>query len=107
MPVTTGCRSDWVFISRHCCTAKKKGQASRLALFYAHWPIFYRCSAVAVTVVQIGIVRMFVVHRLMAMPMRMRFAHRPIVIVLVMKVMGMRVLVFQRLVQMVVLVPLR
>ena len=50
--------------------------------------------------------RMFVAHRLVAVPVGMRFGHRPIVAMLVVLVVDVSVLVFQRFVLMLMLVPL-
>ena len=55
---------------------------------------------------QVGVMRMGVTQRPMAVPMRMRFAHRPIMRVPVMRVVPMAVLVFERLVPMLVIMPL-
>ena len=57
-------------------------------------------------VMQIGIVRVFVPHRLMLMPMRVRFCYRPLMM-LVMLVMNMTVLVRNGLVNVFVFMPLR
>ena len=51
---------------------------------------------------QVGVVRMGVAQRRVAMPMRMRFADRPVMGVPVMRVVSMAVLVFERLVRMLV-----
>ena len=58
----------------------------------------------AVPVMQVGVMRMRVAQRRVAVPMRMRFADRPIMRVPVMRVVPMAVLVFERLVRMLVLV---
>jgi hypothetical protein len=65
---------------------------------------------VAVPVMQVGVMRMGVMQRRMAVPMRMRLIdrtvmHVPIVRVLVVLVMAMAVLVLERLVPMLVVVP--
>ena len=62
--------------------------------------------AVAMTMVQVGIMRVPVHHRRVAVPMRMRLSGRiaRLVIVLVVLVMDMTVLMFERLVRMVVIV---
>ena len=57
-------------------------------------------------VMQIGIVRVFVPHRLVFMPMRVRLGYGPVVAVLVMIVMDMPVFVRERFVNMFVLMPL-
>lgn len=53
---------------------------------------------------QIGIMRVPVPYRSVPMPMHMRFAHRPFMLVIVMHIMRMSMLVFQRFVHMFVLV---
>lgn len=58
----------------------------------------------AMPVVQVGIMRMGVTQRRVTVPMRMRFADRPVMGVPVMRVVSMAVLVFERLVRMLVLV---
>jgi hypothetical protein len=60
----------------------------------------------AVPVMQVGVMRMGVAQRRVAVPMRMRFADRPVMGVPVMRVVSMAVLVFERLVRMLVLVAL-
>ena len=55
---------------------------------------------------QVGVMRMGVAQRCVAMPMRMRFADRPVMGVPVVGVVLMAVLVFERLVPMLVLVAL-
>ena len=55
---------------------------------------------------QVGVMRMGVAQRRVAVPMRMRFADRPVMHVPVMRVVSMAVLVFERLVRMLVLVAL-
>jgi len=52
---------------------------------------------------QVGIMRMGVAQRLMPMPMRMRVRHRSVMRVLMVRVVPMAVLVFDRLVLMLVL----
>jgi hypothetical protein len=64
-------------------------------------------SFVLMTMMQIGIVRVFVPHRLVLMPMRVRFCYQPLVVVLVMLVMNVTVLVQNGLVDVFVFVPLR
>ena len=59
----------------------------------------------AMPVVQVGVMRMGVAQRRVAVPMRMRLADRPVVRVPVVRVVSMAVLVFERLVRMLVLVP--
>ena len=59
----------------------------------------------AVPVMQVRVVRMGMTQWRMAMPMRMRFADRPVMRVPVMPVVAMTVLVFERLVRMLVLMP--
>jgi hypothetical protein len=58
----------------------------------------------AVPVMQVGVMRMGVAQRRVAVPMRMRFADRPVMRVPVMRVVPMAVLMFERLVRMLVLV---
>ena len=58
-------------------------------------------------VVQVGIMDMFVAHRLVAVPVRMRLGDGFVVTMAVMRVMDMRVLVIQRFVNVVVFVPFR
>ena len=60
---------------------------------------------VAVPVMKIRIVGMGVDHRLMPVPMRMRFCDRPIMLVLVMPIMGVAVFVFERVVLVFMFVP--
>lgn len=60
---------------------------------------------VVVPVMRIRVVRVRVTQRLMAMPMRMRFAHRPLMRMLMMRVMNMDVIMFKRAVVMFVFVP--
>ena len=55
---------------------------------------------------QVGVVRMGVAQRRVAVPMRMRFADRPLMCVPVVRVVSMAVLVFERLVRMLVFVSL-
>ena len=55
--------------------------------------------------VQIRVMRMLVSHRLMLMPMRVRFGNPAVVVMLVMSVVNVTVLVRKRFVQMFVLVP--
>jgi len=57
-------------------------------------------------VVQVGIVRMSVPQPLMAMPMRMGFDDRSVMLVLMVLVMDMAVLMFERFMNMRMLVPL-
>ena len=57
----------------------------------------------AVPVMQVRVVRMGVAQRRVAVPMRMRFADRPLVRVPVVCIVSMVVLVFERLVRMLVL----
>ena len=61
------------------------------------------------TVMQVGIMRMIVRHRLVAMHMRVRLAAVPreIVFMLMMQVVGMMVVMGERLVRVPVRVPLR
>ena len=59
----------------------------------------------AMPVVQVGVMRVGVAQRRVAVPMRMRFADRPIMRVPVVRVVPMAVLVLERLVRMLVLVP--
>ena len=59
----------------------------------------------AVPVMQVGVMRMGVAHRRVAVPVRLRFADRPVMRVPVMRVVAITVLVFERLVRMLVLVP--
>ena len=54
---------------------------------------------------QIGIMRVLVPHRLVLMPMRVRFSYWPVVVVLVMIVVDMPVFVRKRFVKMFVLMP--
>ena len=56
----------------------------------------------AMPVMQIGVMRMGVAKRRVAVPMRMRFADRPVMRVPVVRVVSMVVLVFERLVRMLV-----
>ena len=58
----------------------------------------------AVPMMQVGVVRMRVAQRRVAMPMRMRFADRPVMGVPVVGVVLMDVLVFERLVPMLMVV---
>jgi hypothetical protein len=58
----------------------------------------------AMPVMQVGVMRMGVAQRRVAVPMRMRLADRPLVRVPMVRVMSMAVLVFERLVRMLVLV---
>ena len=60
-----------------------------------------------VPVVQIGIVRVLVAHRLVAVPMGMRLGIWPIMRVLMMVVVVVGVVVFQRLVHVIVIMPFR
>ena len=62
---------------------------------------------VLMTMMQIGIVRVFMPHRLVLMPMRVRFCYWPLMVVLVMLVMNMTVLVQNGLVDVFVFMPLR
>ena len=57
-------------------------------------------------VMQVGVMRMGVAQWRVAVPMRMRLADRPVMRVLVVRVVSMAVLVFERLVRMLVLVAL-
>ena len=57
-------------------------------------------------VVQVRIVDMLVAHRLMAVPVRMWFGDRFVVTMAVMRIMNVGVLVFQRLVDVIMLVLL-
>ena len=57
-----------------------------------------------VPVMQVGVMRMGVAQRCVAVPMRMRFADGPVMRVPVVLVVSMAVLVFERLVRMLVLV---
>ena len=57
----------------------------------------------AMPVMQVRVMRMRVAQRRVAVPMRMRFADRPVMRVPVMRVVSMAVLVFERLVRMLVL----
>ena len=61
----------------------------------------------AVPVMQIGIMGVLVAHRRVPMPMGMRLARQRVVIVTVMVVMGVRVIVFQSLVEVLVVMALR
>ena len=65
-----------------------------------------RRSAVAMPVMQVGVMRMGVAQWRVAVPMRMRLADRPVMRVLVVRIVSMAVLVFERLVRMLVLVAL-
>ena len=58
----------------------------------------------AVPVMQVRVVRMGVAQRRVAVPMRMRFADRPLMRVPVVRVMSVAVLVLERLVRMLMLV---
>ena len=58
---------------------------------------------VPVPVMQIGVMRVLVPHRLVLMPMRVRFGHRAGMVVLVVIVVDMAVFVRKRFVQMFVL----
>ena len=58
----------------------------------------------AVPVMQVGIMRMGVAQRRVSVPMRMRFADRPLMRVPVVRVMSVAVLVLERLVRMLMLV---
>ena len=58
----------------------------------------------AMPVMQVGVMRMRVAQPRVAVPMRMRFADRPVMRVPVMRVVAVAVLVFERLVRMLVLV---
>jgi hypothetical protein len=58
----------------------------------------------AVPVMQIGVMRVLVPHGLMTVPMRMRFGHRSIMVLMV-SVMHMRVVVFQSLVVVPMVMP--
>ena len=62
---------------------------------------------VLMTMMQIGIVRVFMPHRLVLMPMRVRFGHRAGMVVLVVIVVDMAVFVRKRFVQMFVLMSFR
>ena len=55
---------------------------------------------------QVRVMRVGVAQRRVAVPMRMRFADRPVMRVPVVRVVSMTVLVFERLVRMLVLVAL-
>lgn len=55
---------------------------------------------------QIGIVRVGVPQRLVPMPVRVGLRHRPVVMMPVVLIMDVGVLVFHRLMNMLVLVPL-
>ena len=57
----------------------------------------------AMPVMQVGVMRMGVAQRRVAVPMRMWFADRPVMRVPVMRVVSMVVLVFERFVRMLVL----
>ena len=59
----------------------------------------------AVAVMEVGIVRVLVAQGLVAMPVRMRLADRPLMHVPMMLVMHMAVLMLHRVVHMVVLMP--
>ena len=63
-------------------------------------------SAMAMPVVQVGVMRMGVAQWGVAVPMRMRSADRPVMRVPVMRIVSMAVLVFERLVRMLMLVAL-
>jgi hypothetical protein len=58
----------------------------------------------AMPVMQVGVMRMRVAQRRVAVRMRMRFADRPIMRVPVVRVVAMAMFVFERLVRMFVLV---
>ena len=58
-----------------------------------------------VAVVKIGIMRMRVEDRVVTMPMRMRLCHRPVVRVLMMRVMTVSVFVRERVMFMFMVVP--
>jgi hypothetical protein len=58
----------------------------------------------AMPVMQVGVMRMGVAQWRVTVPMRMRFADRPVMPVPVVRVVSMTVLVFERLVRMLVLV---
>ena len=63
-------------------------------------------SAVFVAMVDVGIVRMPVPKRLMPVPVRMRLRHRPFVGMAMMVVVDMGMLVLDRLMRVVMRVPL-
>ena len=65
-----------------------------------------RREAVIVPMVEVGIVRVLVPHRLVPVPMRMRFCHRSVMVVLMMAVVDVAVFMLQRLVAMLVVMPL-
>ena len=65
-----------------------------------------RPLTVAVPMVQVRIVWMLVPHGLVPVPMRVRFAVWPVVVVLVMFVVHMNMIVFKGFVFMLVVVPL-
>ncbi len=58
------------------------------------------------TVMQIGIMRMLVAHRPVPVRVRMRFADRSVMTMSVVRVMRVRMFMLQRLMYMVMLVPL-
>ena len=60
---------------------------------------------VPVPMMQIGVMRVFVPHWLVLMPMRVRFGHGTVMVVLVVIVVDVAVLVRKRFVQMVVFMP--
>src|SRR3954447_7229591 len=55
--------------------------------------------------VQIGVMRMLVPRRLVLVPMRVRFGHRSVVVMLVVIIVDMPVFVRERLMKMLVLMP--
>ena len=63
-------------------------------------------SPVTMPVMQVRIVRMRVLERFVAMPVRMRLCHRPVVLVLVVRVVNMEVFVLELLVRVLMFVPL-
>ena len=67
--------------------------------------LFWLSGLVPVSMMQIGIMRVFVPHRLVLMPMRVRFSYWPVVVVLVMIVVDMPVFVRKRFVKMFVFMP--
>lgn len=69
--------------------------------------IDYRNAPVAAGMMEIGIMRVLVPHEFMAMPMRMRLAHRSVMGMLVMAVVRMCAIVFQSLMRVIMIMPFR
>ena len=63
-------------------------------------------SAMAMPVMQVGVMRMGVAQRRVAVPMRMRFADRPVMRVPVVRVVAMAVLMLERVMAVLVVVAL-